>query len=313
MRSSSEPIADRREVFGLQLARPSGDLRVAEAVEGEGRLEHVVAAAQDVAVGGERGAQRARAELAVLQHLGVLDRDLGALRAVHRDADPADEVLAEVDQRLARRRGGDLLDGSSFQRVTRGPTYGASFAVSKSSACTPVQVVGRESGTQPGVVAQAGVDGLAVVEVVREHRARAGGPAVVGDDDLGRPVFEGDLELREGAELVAVERAAARPAETPAEPAVAEREAEDARRLEQAGDVVGRVAEAPLVAAPAGSQQVVRDRAAVQPGLDDALGAEAEGRARDGAVALLEGELAAQQRCPVEVVVGGDHAGLPVH
>ena len=58
---------------------------------------------QRVAVGGLGGAQRLGAELAVLEHLGVTQRDRGARRAVTRELDPADEVLAEVDDRATGR------------------------------------------------------------------------------------------------------------------------------------------------------------------------------------------------------------------
>ena len=74
-------------------------------------------------------AQRPHAELAVLEHLGVPDGDLGAGRPVGQgEADPADQVLAEVDQRLARRRGRDLLHrdrlGPPHRRAGRGDEGG---------------------------------------------------------------------------------------------------------------------------------------------------------------------------------------------
>ena len=47
------------------------------------RLEDVVAAAEDEPVGRLGGAQRADAQLAVLEHLGVPERDLVARLAAH--------------------------------------------------------------------------------------------------------------------------------------------------------------------------------------------------------------------------------------
>src|SRR4249920_164516 len=80
---------DRLQGARGQLARPAGDLGVAEAVEG---------------LGGLGAAQRPRAEFAVLQDLTVADDDLVPGLALDREAQPADEVLPEVRQRAARRR-----------------------------------------------------------------------------------------------------------------------------------------------------------------------------------------------------------------
>ena len=90
---------------GLQLAGPAVDLGIAEAVEGEARLPGLHAAARaacswSVALA---RAQRAGAQLAVLEHLGVAQGDRLPGRALHVNAQPADQVLAEVDERLARR------------------------------------------------------------------------------------------------------------------------------------------------------------------------------------------------------------------
>ena len=65
-------------------------------------------AAQDEVVGCLRGSQRPGAQLVVLQHLGVANRDRCAGWAPYAELQPADEVLAEVDQRLAGRGGPDL-------------------------------------------------------------------------------------------------------------------------------------------------------------------------------------------------------------
>ena len=108
-----------------QLAGPSGDLGVAEAVEREGRLEEVLPAAQDQLVGGLRAAQRADAELAVLQHLGVAQRDGLAALTAHRELQPANEILTEVDQGLDRPAtarsppAGSPHDGPPADRRTR--------------------------------------------------------------------------------------------------------------------------------------------------------------------------------------------------
>ena len=46
-----------------------------------------------------------------------------------------------------------------------------------------------------------GVDRLTVVDVV-EHRGRAGGPALIGDDGLDVAIRKLDLKLREGGKLL---------------------------------------------------------------------------------------------------------------
>ncbi len=108
-----------------QLAGPAGDLGITEAVEGERRLEEVLATAQDQLVGALRGAQRADAELAVLQHLGVSQRDGLATLTADRELQPANEILAEVDQGAcppATARSppaGSLHDGRPGGRRTR--------------------------------------------------------------------------------------------------------------------------------------------------------------------------------------------------
>ena len=61
------------EVIRRQGSGPAGDLGVTEAVECLGGFEGVLAAGQDEGVRGLRGAQRPDAQLAVLQHFGVLD------------------------------------------------------------------------------------------------------------------------------------------------------------------------------------------------------------------------------------------------
>ena len=120
----SEWHDDRPDVLGVELARPAVDLDIAEAVEGEARLPRlVVTAAQRVAVRGRRVAQRAGAELAVLEDFGVTQRDRRAGRSPRtRDAQPADEVLAEVDDRPAARRcrdrnRRDFLDAANRRTV----------------------------------------------------------------------------------------------------------------------------------------------------------------------------------------------------
>jgi hypothetical protein len=174
-------------------------------------------------------------------------------------------------------------------------------------------VVAGESRPQPRVVTPARVDGLAVVQVVRDHSARAGRPAPIRGDDLSGAVFEGDFQLSEHAEFFAVQAGPSRPAQSPTEPAVAQGHAEHVVGIDEAGDVIGRVAETPFVAAPAGRQKVIRDRAAVEPSRDDAEGGERERGAGYGPVTRLEREFAPQQWRAIEVFVGSNHSSVPAH
>ena len=164
---------DRLERVGGQLAGrlggPAGDLGVAEAVEGLGRLEEVVAAAEHEPVGRVRGAQGPDAELAVLEDLGVAQGDLLTGLAADGEAQPADEVLAEVDQRPPGRRGPDL-DGrralvphDGWPDVRRQPRDVEGHGPRRRPS------LGSRPRPQPGVVAQPRVDGLAVVEVTSDQ------------------------------------------------------------------------------------------------------------------------------------------------
>jgi hypothetical protein len=109
------------DIIGSQLARPAVDLGEPEPVERESRVPDLAPlAGQGVVVGGDGGPERLGAELTVLQHLGVAERDLGAGRSRHRELDDADQVLAEVDDRAAARRRRDLDRPHPFGHPDRG-------------------------------------------------------------------------------------------------------------------------------------------------------------------------------------------------
>ena len=230
VRRRSECTTTASRESAVRVAGPAADLRVAEPVERLGRLEEVVAPAEHEPVGGLGGPQRADAQLAVLEHLRVPQRDLVARLAAHREAQPADQVLPEVDQRPSRRRGPDLdrapalVTDHGWSDVRRQPLHVERHGLD------PHPPRRRGTGTQPGVVAQPRVDRLAVVEVVGEDLRRTRRPGLVGDHDLPVAVGEDDLELGDQAEPVAVEVAVPVPGQPSAVPAVAEREAQHRRR-----------------------------------------------------------------------------------
>ena len=179
---------DRLDVLGGELPGPAGHLRIAETVERERRLEVVAVdvTGEHQLIGGLRGAQRPGAELLVLEHLGVAQGDLRARRAGDCEAQPAHEVLPEVEQRLPGGRGPDLLGptglvpsdqrGGLFDQrgpVDLGDAHGAGVAGSERAVFVLAVVDRREGdrriGRGPGLV---GGDGL-------------GGAVRVGDDQGG--------------------------------------------------------------------------------------------------------------------------------
>ena len=85
--------------LGLGLAGIARDLDVAEAVEGEARLVDLLALAlEDVAVGRPGGAQVRGVDGAVrVQGLGVAQGDFGPSLPLDLEANPADHVLAHVE------------------------------------------------------------------------------------------------------------------------------------------------------------------------------------------------------------------------
>jgi hypothetical protein len=301
------PLADRVDAAG-----PAVDLDVAESVERECRLEDVVAAAQREAIGRGGAAQRTRAELVVLEHLGVTQGDDAAGLAAHRDAHPAHEVLTVVEEHPAAGRRGDR-DGRELLLAAYGRAdVGLEQAEVELELVYAGPRVGDEARKPPLVAAQPRVDGLPVVEVVRGGRRGTGRPRGIRADDLLVAVGEAHPQLGERAELLAVVLRAAGPREAAAVPAVAERDAHDGLGSDERGDVVLGVAHAPLVARPARREQVVGDGAPVDPGLADAERRKQERGPGDGAVAVIETHLAAQERGAREVVVGGDHARVPL-
>ncbi|GAA3143022.1 hypothetical protein GCM10020001_077430 [Nonomuraea salmonea] len=285
-------------VAGLgQRARPAVDLGVPEAVHGEAGLPLLgdVVAAQRVRVRGGGVAQWTEAERAVLQDLGVAEGDRLPGRTLDADAQPAGDVLAEVEDGLAGRACQHLpwpqrLD-PAHRRTRRRDEPGG--VVAEHVGGRPGG--GFEAGLRPALGQQAGVVPLAVVQAGGGDRARGAAPVLVGDDQVGAAVLVGDLQLGDERDAVAVDGGlAAAEADAAAVPAVGQGGADRVGALaQQGGDVVGAVAQPPVVAAPAGGEHVVADGPAVQLGLVQAVGGDVQAGARDGAA---QGEVAAQQQ-----------------
>ncbi|MBR2481641.1 MAG: hypothetical protein IKB58_02140, partial [Oscillospiraceae bacterium] len=85
------------------------ELNVAEALEGVGGLEDVLAAAENIGVLVARMAEVARVEVALsVQHLGVMNDDAVAALSLCADLHVARHVLSEVQNQLSLGRAEDL-------------------------------------------------------------------------------------------------------------------------------------------------------------------------------------------------------------
>ncbi len=161
---------------------------------------------------GGGGADRPGAQASVLDHLGVPDADLGAGRAVDGDAQPAGEVLAEVEQvgvvaDAGHGDRGERLDAAR-RRAGRGDQFAGPLLTHHDR--TPVH---RE---HPGVVA------LAVVDAGAQDLPVGPGPGPVGDDPLDAAVGVVQFELGEQRGVAPVTLADPVPAVLAAPPAVGE-------------------------------------------------------------------------------------------
>ena len=176
-----------RQIVGGQVPGPTVDLQVTEPVEGEGRLEDVLAPAQGEPVGGLGRAQRARAQLVVLEHLRVPEGDHRPGRTLDGEPHPADQVLTEVDQRLPARRGPDPLRRPLVDPAHRRRDVGRQGRGITLAGVYADPAVAGEAGPQPGVGAQPRVHVLTVVEIVGGDRRRTRRPVGIGDDQLPCP------------------------------------------------------------------------------------------------------------------------------
>src|SRR4051812_47344631 len=275
---------DGLDVILPQFTGPAVDLRVAKAVEGEAWLPHFDAvAAERIAVGRRGLPQRTDAQLAVLEDLRVPQGDRLAALPADADAEPAHEVLPEVDDRLPRRRLHDR-----HRRHQLRPAHGRprrrderrQVAVDGPDAAPPAVVV---AWVGPSVELEARVVRLAVVQVGREQRSSRGAPAVAGRDDGRRPVAVDDLESREQGEPVAVDVAAASVrAEAAAVPPVAhDRSDRIAADANLPGHVERLDAQPAVVARPARCKNMIADDLAVDVRLVDADRSHVEPRRDD--------------------------------
>jgi hypothetical protein len=163
---------------------PAVDLGVAEAVEGEAGLPRaaglvgiIARAGEGQAVGGLGQAEGGGAQLAVLEDLGVAQGDRGAgLGPGEAQAEAADQVLAEVEDRAARGRRHDLGRVEAVGAADRRPhpgDQGSQIALDR-TRIGPRFVV--ETSGIPAFRLAAGVVGLAGVEAAADHGTGSGTP-----------------------------------------------------------------------------------------------------------------------------------------
>ena len=157
----------------VELARPAGDLGVAEAVEGEPRLP----ASRSVAVEHDDVGRRGLAQRRVPSSPSSSTSACRSVISVpagppgSRDPQPADQVLPEVDERLAGRRRRDLQRRQTLSPADRGA----------GGRDQGRDVEGADLDRRPGGVVEPGADqpGSPSAEVVRSRRCRCrpGSPA----------------------------------------------------------------------------------------------------------------------------------------
>ena len=195
-------------------------------MEGECWLEHVVAAAENEAVGGLGGSERSRAQFVVLEYFGVPQCDRCTGRALHMGLHPPHQVLPEIDQGLAGWGGPDLDRSKLFLSAGGGTDVGSQSAeVEFRPVYAGPRLIGK-AALQPILGIAPCVDSLTVVEIVEHHGRRSSRPAFVGHDGLDIAIGKLDLELGEGCQLPTVDGPAAAPAEPSAEPTIAQRNTE---------------------------------------------------------------------------------------
>jgi hypothetical protein len=180
---------DGGHVSWVYLPRPAINLRVAEAVEREAGLPRLsTCSAQHVMVGGGGVAQRPHAEFAVFEDFGVAERNDCSLLTAHPDPEPADKVLAEVQDGCPGGRGQDFTDRKFLDPAYRRGCPGGRdhLRVGARYYRLPVSIV--ELRCRPAGHFQAGVVRFPLVEAACRDRGRRPSGVAVGDDGLGPPV-----------------------------------------------------------------------------------------------------------------------------
>ena len=309
------------------MCRKAGHLDILEAVEGEARRPHLLAAAfEDIGVNLARFAQVFGHQRAVVvKHLTEAQRDLRARRTRDTQPDTARQVLANVEDVYAvlRRRNSD---GPQF---LRGPHRHAGVGLERPGILQhcrcrrPGHVI--ETGRVPAGHVAARVMGLTHLQVVGADGAGGGFPVLAGGHHRACAVRVLDFQLRQQPGRFAVIRTARSLAGQQAEADVARVPAapENGARgvvafAQQVRHVVGVVVDPLVVIRPARCKKVLAHALAVDRKL---VKPQRRGVERRAAHRLIRGKRLAQigawrqHQLRVFVFAGGvvpDPARLPI-
>src|ERR1019366_4965015 len=234
---------------------------------GEMRLVHFVPVAlEDVAVSLVRSTEVGGVEVAGrVEHFAVTQGDGGTSAPSYAQAHPAGDVLAQVEQGLARR---GLEDGHRLHDL--GATHWLRY---RSHECCRrglgerdrLQVAVVVGSGRPAGTFQSRVVRLAAIDVGGADRAGGRLPRTIGRDGHGATIGVVDLQLHQQCDGSAVVVLATVEAEVATIPTVAEDDADGVPAGDKiAGDVVGLVLQTRVIAGPAWREQVVADAVAVE-------------------------------------------------
>ena len=308
---------DAGQAVERRLAGPARDRHVAEALEGEVRLVPLFRPAlEDVGHELLRRPQVGRVEVSgLVEHLGVAQGHRRPRGAAHLQPHVAHHVLAHVEDRLAGRRLEDLDRPDLLDPPDRRPRGGDESGRDRLSLDDRRPVGVRVARGAPARALQAGVVGLAVVDVRAADRPRRRLPRVVRPHGHDAAVRVLDPDLAPQGEAIAVDRAPVGPGEEAAVPAVAQGGADRVLAGAQLPrDVVGLVLEAVVVARPARREELVPHALPVDLQLVEAEARHVRARRLHGA---LHREGPAQHRRGLRRLRGHvaarlDEAGRPV-
>ena len=246
---------NRTERIGIDLVEGIfHKLDVAEALEGVGRLENVVAATRHIGAFVARGTVVRGIEVALfVQHLGVMQHDAASARCLDRYLNVARHVLSEVEDALALRR---RNDGNGRETLLLGDEF--------TDLRNELRLDERGNGVAEHRDGRGHVDRLAVIDLGEGDGGGRDRPLFVRRNALLRAVGVGDVEpcdhrcvICKIALFLAVTHVTRRPTES-------EPERKGVVFCKQRGDVVGLVLDPRLVARPAGRQYALTDAHTVE-------------------------------------------------
>lgn len=186
------------EVVHIELADPARDLDVAEAEERERRLDDRVCAVGDVRVLGLRRAQVVAIEAAVLQHFTVLQVDARPGRRRGLEAQPADQVLAQVEYGFIGRgmQDRDRLEFLADLDRERPACLERAVDLNRPDAAHSRRVDARPWDS--------GIINFTIVDAALEHRRSRRLPGLVGADDDLLARVEREVQFSDQGETIAI-------------------------------------------------------------------------------------------------------------